>query len=154
MNKTQFLIALTLSMAGLTYAKPTEDSHPQRLVDYYGQVKDDFTGADLPAFIVLMKADSTVIDTTRAELASEYSDAGFYFSRKPVEKGIYIVKASLEGYDDVYVKKNISFIGRNVAFKFPIVKMHRRMDSYIHELGEVKVSGTLVKFVHKGDTIV
>ena len=145
---------MILSYIELTNAKPTEDSHPQRLVDYYGQVKDDFTGADLPAFIVLMKADSTVIDTTRAELASEYSDAGFYFSRKPVEKGIYIVKASLEGYDDVYVKKNISFIGRNVAFKFPIVKMHRRMDSYIHELGEVKVSGTLVKFVHKGDTIV
>ena len=89
-----------------------------------------------------------------ATLATEYDDAGYYFADKPVEKGKYIVKASLNGYDDVCVEKYIRYLVRNTYFEFPLIKMHRRMDSYVHELDEVNVTGTMVKLVHKGDTLV
>lgn len=101
-----------------------------------------------------MKGDSTVVDTMTAEFATKYDAAGYFFANKPVEKGRYIMKAEIDGYDLAYVEKNIRFIGRNVGFEFPIITMHRRMDSYTHELGEVKVTGTMVKLVHKGDTLV
>lgn len=155
MNK-RILSSLLLLTALICQIKtPAETTKTKlRLVDYYGRVKDGFTGADLPAFITLMKEDSTVVDTMTAIFASENNDAGYYFRDKPVEKGKYIVKASLEGYDNAYIEKDIRYVGRNTAFEFPIIKMHRRMDSYTHELNEVKATGTLVKLVHKGDTLV
>lgn len=153
MKRNMFFLLGMLSLSTLL-AKNIEGNGPKRFGFFSGQVKDDFTGADLPAFITLMKSDSAVVDTMTATFASEFDDAGYYFADKPIEKGIYIVKASLDGYDDVCVEKNIRFVARNIGFVFPLIKMHRRMDSYMHELNEVKVTGTLVKLVHKGDTLI
>ena len=147
-----FSFLIGMFCLGVLNAQTVLDKQSSRQVDFYGQVKDDFTGADLPAYVVLMKSDSTVIDTTTA--STEFSDAGFYFFSKYIEKGTYMVKASLEGYDDAYAEKKIQYVGRNVAFEFPLIKMHRKIDSYIHELDEVNVTGTLVKLIHKGDALV
>lgn len=153
--KTFFILILILiQFPSIIWAVTDIKSENMRRVNFYGQVKDGFTGADLPAKITLMKGDSTIVDTTTAKFATDYDLAGYFFANKPVEKGRYIMKAELDGYDLAYVEKNIRFIGRNVGFEFPLITMHRRMDSYTHELGEVKVTGTMVKLVHKGDTLV
>lgn len=152
-SKTFFILILILFPL-MIWASADIKKENTRRVNFYGQVKDGFTGADLPAKITLMKGDSTVVDTMTAKFATKYDAAGYFFANKPVEKGRYIMKAEIDGYDLAYVEKNIRFIGRNVGFEFPIITMHRRIDSYTHELGEVKVTGTMVKLVHKGDTLV
>ena len=95
--------------------------------DLFGKVKDSFTGADLQPFVTLMKADSTVIDTVTSEPPmGDYSNGGYYFSREPVGEGKCIVKAVLNGYNDAYLDYYIKYIGRNVSFALPLIKMRKK----------------------------
>ncbi|HAT61616.1 MAG TPA: hypothetical protein DCS83_03570, partial [Prevotella sp.] len=139
----------------ISFAQTAKKKNHVHTADLFGKVKDSFTRADLQPFVTLMKADSTVIDTVTSEPPmGNYSNGGYYFSHEPVEVGKYIVKAVLNGYNDAYLDYYIKYIGRNVLFSFPLIKMRKKIDSEVHELDEVKVKATLVKLVHKGDTLV
>ena len=83
MKRNMFFLLGMLSLSTLL-AKNIEGNGPKRFGFFSGQVKDDFTGADLPAFITLMKSDSAVVDTMTATFASEFDDAGYYFADKPI----------------------------------------------------------------------
>ena len=77
-----------------------------RLHSVRGTIVDGFTGEGLAAKIFLMTNDSTVIDTTTAEVV-ELPDGtggteGWYEFRGVTEKGHYIVRAVLDGYEDSY----------------------------------------------------
>ena len=149
------LISFFIFISTISFAQTAKKKNHVHTADLFGNVKDSFTGADLQPFVTLMKADSTVIDTVTSELPmGDYSKGGYYFSQEPVEVGKYIVKAVLNGYNDAYIDYHIKYIGRNVLFALPLIKMRKKIDAEVHELDEVKVKATLVKLVHKGDTLV
>ena len=59
-------------------------------VVFYGNVKDEFTGADLNAFITIMSSDGTVV-------ASDSCDDGDgYWIDLNVKKEVYTVKTALD----------------------------------------------------------
>ena len=113
-------------------------------VVFYGNVKDEFTGADLNAFITIMSSDGTVV-------ASDSCDDGDgYWIDLNVKKEVYTVRAELEGYQTTTIKFPVHFIGRNVEFELPLIKMKRKA----HELKEVTITATKVRMVQHGDTLV
>lgn len=123
-----------------------------RLHSVRGTIVDGFTGEGLAAKIFLMTNDSTVIDTTTAEVV-ELPDGtggteGWYEFRGVTEKGHYIVRAVLDGYEDSYRRCELRST-REEYISVDKMYMHQ-----LHELNEVTVTSTKIKMVMRGDTIV
>lgn len=117
-----------------------------------GQVIDNISGQGLTAKIILMTADSVVIDTTTAELIDNPftgGNIGNYYFNKVNQKGRYIVKAVMENYSDAYTDCELRSNREWAVFVKPI-----RMMKVFHELPEVLVKATKLKMVMQGDTIV
>ena len=90
-----FTLFCSVSISGVNY-----HHHAQ------GRVADKITGEAIPAKIYLMNPDSTVIDTTTAEI-EENPYMGrisiYVFDGKIKQKGHYIIKAVMPNYKDAYV---------------------------------------------------
>ena len=129
----------------------------ERRLTLYGNVYDSFTKASLKAHMTLMTADSVVIDTTTCWQWTWGLSNSFYQFRVPRQQAKYIIKASLDGYEDTYIDYNIRYIARNNNFEVPRHLMKKRLDDDIFgedELEGVTIRGTKIKITYKGDTIV
>jgi len=145
MNKIASLFILALSFC--LSAKAAENNH-----NVQGRVADKITGAPIPAKVFLMDADSTIIASTEAAIEeAPYQDqiALYVFNDKRLQKGKYIIKASMSGYKDAYENVTLQSQRQTVLIAKPILMEHD-----VHELQEVTVKATKIKMVMRGDTIV
>ena len=145
MNKiaSLFILALLFCLS----AKAAENNH-----NVQGHVADKITGAPIPAKVFLMDADSTIIASTEAAIEeAPYQDqiALYVFNDKRLQKGKYIIKASMSGYKDAYENVTLQSQRQTVLIAKPILMEHD-----VHELQEVTVKATKIKMVMRGDTIV
>lgn len=145
MNKiaSLFILALLFCLS----AKAAENNH-----NVQGRVADKITGAPIPAKVFLMDADSTIIASTEAAIEeAPYQDqiALYVFNDKRLQKGKYIIKASMSGYKDAYENVTLQSQRQTVLIAKPILMEHD-----VHELQEVTVKATKIKMVMRGDTIV
>ena len=118
-----------------------------------GRAVDNISGKSLQARVFLMTADSTVIDSTQAEYSFTDPLSGeeiaSYEIKRVLEKGRYILKATMDDYNDAYMNVDIrSYRELHISVN-PI-----RMLRISHELPEVLVKATKIKMVMRGDTIV
>ena len=137
---------------------PKKDSvDVKRYIRLHGNAYDSFTKAALGPHVTLMKSDSTVIDTTTCFLwtwGTSNSYYEFYVPRKPER---FIIKATLDGYNDTYLNYDMRVIARNREFDLPPLLMKKKSEDDIfreHDLEGVVVTGTKVKIAYRGDTIV
>lgn len=145
MNKIASLFILALSFC--LSAKAAENNH-----NVQGRVADKITGDPIPAKVFLMDADSTIIASTEAAIEeAPYQDqiALYVFNDKRLQKGKYIIKASMSGYKDAYENVTLQSQRQTVLIAKPILMEHD-----VHELQEVTVKATKIKMVMRGDTIV
>ena len=145
MNKiaSLFILALLFCLS----AKAAENNH-----NIQGHVADKITGAPIPAKVFLMDADSAIIASTEAAIEeAPYQDqiALYVFNDKRLQKGKYIIKASMSGYKDAYENVTLQSQRQTVLIDKPILMEHD-----VHELQEVTVKATKIKMVMRGDTIV
>ena len=145
MNKiaSLFIFALLFCLS----AKAAENNH-----NVQGRVADKITGDPIPAKVFLMNADSTIIASTEAAIEeAPYQDqiALYVFNDKRLQKGKYIIKASMSGYKDAYENVTLQSQRQTVLIAKPILMEHD-----VHELQEVTVKATKIKMVMRGDTIV
>lgn len=113
---------------------------------------DKITGDPIPAKVFLMDADSTIIASTEAaieEAPYQGQIALYMFNDKRLQKGKYIIKASMSGYKDAYENVTLQSQRQTVLIAKPILMEHD-----VHELQEVTVKATKIKMVMRGDTIV
>lgn len=145
MNKIAsfFILALLFCLS----AKAAESNH-----NVQGRVADKITGDPIPAKVFLMDADSTIIASTGAaieEAPYQGQIALYVFNDKRLQKGKYIIKASMSGYKDAYENVTLQSQRQTVLIAKPILMEHD-----VHELQEVTVKATKIKMVMRGDTIV
>lgn len=145
MNKIAsfFILALLFCLS----AKAAESNH-----NVQGRVADKITGDPIPAKVFLMDADSTIIASTEAaieEAPYQGQIALYMFNDKRLQKGKYIIKASMSGFKDAYENVTLQSQRQTVLIAKPIL-----MEHYVHELQEVTVKATKIKMVMRGDTIV
>lgn len=145
MRNIAFLIIVAL-LYGLS-AKAAESNH-----NVQGRVADRITGEAIPAKVFLMSADSTVLASTEAaveDVPYQGQMALYVFSDLRLQKGKYIIKASMSGYKDAYDNVTLQSRRQTVLIAKPILMEHD-----VHELQEVTVKATKIKMVMHGDTIV
>lgn len=145
MNKIILYIFLTLLCS--VYANGAEIKHSVQ-----GRVADKITGEPVPAKVLLMDADSIVIDTATAvveEFPYQGMVAMYVFNEKVQRKGQYIIKAVMPNYKDAYVNVELQSQRQTNIIAKPIL-----MERDYHELSEVVVKATKIKMVMHGDTIV
>lgn len=122
-----------------------------------GKVADSFTDMAIPdAKVTLMSADSTVIDSIRVfvlDTGNSFQEALFTFQNIPTTHKHYILKAEQEGYEDTFMNYEVKRVGRNTRLDLPTIAMKKK-SAMEHTLGEVEVTATKVKVVHRGDTLV
>ena len=108
MSKTIYLI-ISLLLAILPekafgYSPQQQQQKKQHTVTLNGNVKDSFTKVNLKAFVTVMDADSTVLDTITTR---GWRNNLYYGAKIPAKAGKYIVKAECEGYETGYLDYNI-----------------------------------------------
>lgn len=145
MKSCYFISLLVVHILSCTYIHAKEREHTVQ-----GYAMDSFTGQNLPGVsMVLMTADSVVIDTTTTLNYPDFPDfTGMYqFSIKRVGK--YIIKATCIGYETAYMNFSLRSNRENAIILKPI-----RMVSKTQELPEVVVKATKIKMIYSGDTII
>ena len=153
----RILLVLSFLITTATFAQTDSTKTKQkkeRKIELYGQVFDSFTKASLKAHLTLMTAaDSAVVDTTTCQVWGTHS---FYEFKVPAHQEDYIIKGTLEGYEDAYMNYNLRHIARNNHFELPRLLMKKKQDEIWREseLDGVTVVGTRVKIAYRGDTIV
>lgn len=139
------MIFICLLVAQITLAQ--EYKH-----EVQGTIVDKFTGIGLTPRVSLLRSDSTMIDTTTAVIDDYYASmgisVGYYSFPGVIQKGKYIVKATLKGYEDAYMDFELRSNREGGIF------VNRIFMSKIHELNEVVVKASKIKMVMRGDTIV
>ena len=138
------LLAFVGTAAGQTAQKK------QRTVRIGGNVKDSFTKVNLKAFVTVMDADSTVLDTTTAR---GWRNDIYYNVTIPARPGKYIVRAECDGYETACIDYNIKYVARNRYFSVPALLLKKKTAREV-ELDGVTVTATKVKFAYRGDTLV
>ena len=142
----------------------------ERTVRLYGQVLDSFTRMGIPAHVTLMNAaDSTVVDTLTAWNWRDHSGFDMLVPAVPAK---FVFKAVADGYEDAFLNYELKRIARNTYFELPPILMKKKLEPdtiptspYTQGTPEdsiwkslnlkgVTVTGTRVKMVWKGDTIV
>lgn len=128
-----------------------------RTIILVGRVADSFTGMAVPgAKVTMMTADSTVVDSTEVmtfDTEGVMQESIFSFTETPAKPARYIFKAECDGYETAYTNYDLRRPGRNTRIDMPTIAMKK---SIVRErtLGEVAVTATKVKVVHRGDTLV
>ena len=154
-----FFLVVGLGMAQASYAYTTtakKEKTSKKKTDkvyVYGEAMDAFTKGRMSAFITLMKADSTVIDTTTCELWNTNSSFGFFIPKIP---GRYLIKAEKEGYETSYTPFDLQPEGNKGWYELPHILLRRKAgDIYKSvDLNGVEVRGTKIQVIHRGDTII
>jgi hypothetical protein len=138
----------------------------EKKIYLYGTVADGFTKAAIPDVkVILMRADSTVVDTTEVWESYGYSSGigrtsgtsryGFEVSRQPAR---YILKCEHPNYETAYADFEMKQVSRRrqdiEGPKFYLKKTARASHFEGGVIGEVVVKATKVKMVWRGDTLV
>lgn len=145
MNKIASLIILTL--LSCLFANAAEINH-----NVQGRVADKITGDPIPAKVFLMDAGGTILATTKATIENvpyQGQIALYVFNGKRLQKGKYIIKASMLGYKDAYENITLQSQRQTTLIANPILMEHD-----VHEPQGVTVKATKIKMVMHGDTIV
>ncbi len=158
MKRTTLLLTITLLTAATAPAASAPKEKKQRTFRLWGHVKDAFTKVGIPDVkITLMKADSTIVDTTTVGYGgSQWAKDAWYSFDRPAEASHYIIKAEHPDYEPCFVDFTVKHVGRNTYFdaKWHLMRrksLHRSMDTILDEL---VVKGSRVKLTYKGDTLV
>ena len=109
-----------------------------------GSVVDAITKERIDSVRVeLMRTDSTVIDTA-------YTQWSFYALK--VNDGKHILRLTHPGYETVYKDIDVKFYRREMNRYVGKTEMFKKI--HTHQLGEVTVKATRIKFYVNGDTLV
>lgn len=133
----------------------------ERKISLWGHVRDNITRVGInDAFITLMTADSTVVDTMRVFGMGQWDggnkyDVAYKF-QVPARPERYIIRAEHPEYETLDIDFTIKRVARNTYFDAPIHLMKKKptQEEMYRMLDEVTVRATKVKMVIKGDTIV
>ena len=145
------LLALILFAASLCHpGNASAQSDSDRKV--MGRVVDAFTMLPLPevSICLLSASDSTVLATFHAEPADTFMLKHFGWFELPVkEKGKYLIRTTHIGYKTEYTPFEVKYKREgNIELRRIEMKPESKM------LGDVTVTGTKIKMVTRGDTIV
>ena len=168
MDMKHIFLTILLALVALIGYGQTDSTKVKKEKKIYvsGTVADSFTKASIPDVkVILMRADSSVVDTTEVYESYGYSSgigrsAGttrwyFEISREPAK---YILKAEHENYETTYADFEMKQVGRRRQdVEGPKIYMKKAANASHFEggnLGEVVVKATKVKMVWKGDTLV
>jgi len=134
----------------------------ERRISLWGHVRDNITRIGInDAFITLMTADSTVVDTMRVFGMGQWDggnkyDVAYKF-QVPARPQKYIIRAEHPDYETLDIDFEIKRVARNTYFDAPIHLMNRKPtqeEMMERMLDEVTIRATKVKMVVRGDTIV
>lgn len=144
-----FATALLLTFAAQAQEK---EEAKERRANLWGQVYDSFTKVKLKARITLMRQDSTVVDTTWSR-PQKTGTRSYYDFSIPFVAGNYILKATAEGYEDLYANYELKRRRHAQDFQLPELLMKRKAWKHV-ELDGVVVKPTRVQVAYRGDTLV
>lgn len=145
------LFAVALLMAFTAQAEEKKEKK-ERKAELYGQAFDSFTRVGVKAFVMLMREDSTVVDTVTCTTYDKGRNSYYQFA-VPFKEGKYILKATAEGYEDLLVDYTLKSRRHNQQFPLPELLMKRKAWKSVN-LDGVVVKGTRVQIAYRGDTIV
>ena len=136
-------------------AEAKQEKKSKSTINLYGEVYDSFTKGKVKAFVTLMEADSTVVDTTTCQ-THDMGTWSYYSFQVPREDKRYILKATAEGYRDTCVVYELNQISRNRYKEIPDILMRKEQEDIYKDvdLDGVVVKGTRIQVAYKGDTIV
>lgn len=151
------MLFLSLPMAA---QKPKSKTEKVDSIPLKGYIYDRLTTKDIVgAKVQVLRPDSSVISTVKGGYTYyDYNNGQFkkdstskYETHIPRKSGDYIIKVTMEGYTDTYMPY-VAEIGKRVSdLKAPKIYMSRQT---VHQLDEVTVKASKIKFYHKGDTLV
>ena len=163
MNKRIITALLVLTaIAGLAQEKKQKDNR----IYLHGTVADGFTKAAIKdVTVILMRPDSTAVDTTKTYESYGYSSGigrtpstSRYYIRIQRDPAKYIVKAEHPNYETAYADFELKKVGRRLQeIEGPKIYLKKKANAHHFEGGElyeVVVKATKVKMVWKGDTLV
>lgn len=147
MNRIYSLLTLVFIVASMA---------AQQTLTLKGRVVDAKTRNDLAGVTVqLMTTDSSVVKSIVANNHSivngKQTNTSIFSFEVPRMEGKYLIRASFLGYKTEVIEFHIGKLGKR-EFEKTIPDIMLRPDSKV--LGELKVTGSKVKFYHKGDTMV
>ena len=132
----------------------------------HGVVADGFTkAAVMDVKVILMREDSTAVDTTKTYESYGYSSGigrhpsttHYYFNIKR-EPAKYILKAEHPNYETAYANFEMKQVGKRLQdIEGPKIYLKKTATAHHFEggtIGEVVVKATKVKMVWRGDTLV
>lgn len=155
MKRTILLSALWVCCLMAVAQQPADTTKvkKERTVQIGGDVVDSFTKVGVKAFVTLMKADSTVVDTMTCWF---YDKEASYSFQVPISRERYIIRATAEGYEDGFLNYDLKHTARNRWFDLPDLQMRKKGEDIFktYDLDDVTVIGTRVKIIHKGDTLI
>lgn len=119
--------------------------------------EDSFTRKALPAFVTLMKSDSTVIDTVTCTIIRNYYSYGKLYV--PKISGEYILRAEYQGYKPCVKKETFDFSKKSrytnsVTFQMKRAPKEQADSLWTLGMDEVVVKGTRLQVAYRGDTLV
>ena len=164
MNKKTIITALLalVCMAGPAQEKKQKDNK----IYLHGTVADGFTKATIQNVkVVLLRADSTAVDTTQTYESYGYSSGigrtpstSRYYLSIPRDPAKYIVKAEHPNYETAYADFEMRKVSRRLQdIEGPKIYLRKKANAHHFEggeLDEVVVKATKVKMVWRGDTLV
>lgn len=157
MKKLLTVITALLAFASVSAQTDVQTEKKKTRTAYlHGSVYDSFTKAAIDAKIVLMKSDSTIVDSTRITRSKNESirirDKSFRL-KVPLQREKYILLITADGYEDQTVNYELRPVRNKQAFVIPEILMKRSIHRTV-DLDGVEVVGTRVQMTYRGDTIV
>ena len=157
MKKLLTVITALLAFASVSAQTDVQTEKKKTRTAYlYGSVYDSFTKAAIDAKIVLMKSDSTIVDSTRITRSKNEStrirDKSFRL-KVPLQREKYILLVTADGYEDQTVNYELRPVRNKQAFVMPEILMKRIIHRTV-DLDGVEVVGTRVQMTYRGDTSV
>lgn len=136
-----------------THKADSTRTKKERKIYLSGSVYDSFTRAPLKAKMTLMRPDSSTVDTASVNVWGQNAQYSFKAPRKTAD---YIVRARMEGYEDAFQNIHARVYARNILIFVPHIFMKRKADDVFRTdtLDGVVVTGTKIKMIQRGDTLV
>src|SRR3712207_4518509 len=139
-----FLLCGILSPVVAQEKNTTDSLSNERKFYLYGHAYDSFTKVPIAPRLTLMRTDSTVVDTARADI---YERESYFHFTLPRRNASYIIKATCQGYEDAYMNYDVKVVARNNASELAPILMRKKADDIFREdsLGGVVVTGTKIR---------
>lgn len=119
-----------------------------------GYLAEYMTGAAIPdsaLSVEVMRADSTFLDTVRIETSGNGRQRKTQFLVRLPEAGRYIISVAHPDYEPLCQPVDVKFYRRELGCDLGTFRLRRVMR---HDLGEVEVKASKIKFYFKNDTLV